>query len=215
MPDSLHHIVDTLILKQNENYDLLNKVDTFYQSAWTKLMISGSISFAIIGIIVPLILQWYQRKIALDSINVVKSELKSELVLETEKQRNIMDTLLKEYEVKIEEKIIRLRKSTSAQTFHLQGVQAWNDKQMVLATKDFIQAANLYSQTKDDLNLKTILNALIEVCSAGLKKDDISQLELRGIKFERLFQQLQNSKNPLLTEPIISLKSAYEKVKNS
>lgn len=215
MPDSLRHIVDTLILKQNENYELLNKVDSFYQSAWSKLLLVGSFSLAIIGIIVPLIIQWYQRKIVIENINLLKNEMKSEFMQETEKQRITMDKLFQDKMNKIEEKIVRLKKSSSAQTLHIQGVHEFKQKQFPSAVKDFIRAAQLYSETKDDLNLKTILEALVESCQAGLKKEDISTLEQKGVQFEKLFEQLKTSKNVLLQEQILKLKSAFEKLKNS
>ena len=61
-------MIDTLRnLTQNdrtfsETIDLVNKVDSFYNSAWDKLIIVGSLAFGIVGIVVPFIIQWYQKR---------------------------------------------------------------------------------------------------------------------------------------------------------
>jgi LPS O-antigen subunit length determinant protein (WzzB/FepE family) len=62
MSDTLKTIVKTVEKTTDNSIDLINKVDSFYNSAWDKLIIVGSIAFAIIGILVPYVIQWYQKK---------------------------------------------------------------------------------------------------------------------------------------------------------
>ena len=62
MLDTLQTILDTVRTSSSNGLDILEKVDTFYNNAWNKLIIVGSVAITIVGIVVPLIIQWYQKR---------------------------------------------------------------------------------------------------------------------------------------------------------
>ena len=62
MKDSIQTVIKTIEKTSDNGIELINKVDSFYNSAWDKLIIIGTFSFAIIGILVPFIIQWYQKQ---------------------------------------------------------------------------------------------------------------------------------------------------------
>jgi hypothetical protein len=51
-----------LNFKLNEQADIINKVNQYYDSAWTKLIFVLSAALAIIGVVLPLIIQYYQKQ---------------------------------------------------------------------------------------------------------------------------------------------------------
>ncbi|MFD0939361.1 hypothetical protein [Pedobacter boryungensis] len=80
--------------KDSQSLDLINKVDTFYNNAWTKLAVTVTLLFIIVGIVVPLIIQWYQKK------QLKLSE----------------DRLLADISVKTSESLIQLEKNIDAKS---------------------------------------------------------------------------------------------------
>ena len=50
---------DTIRVSNNEALDILNKTDSFYRSSWANLLAVASI----IGIAVPIVSAWYQKKL--------------------------------------------------------------------------------------------------------------------------------------------------------
>jgi hypothetical protein len=66
-------IHDTIYIKGAEAYDLVNKVDTFYRSGWTNLVIIGSLLIVTIGGGLPLFVDYLKKKqYALDKANFQK-----------------------------------------------------------------------------------------------------------------------------------------------
>ena len=74
MKDSLNNIVSKGS-EMTDTLEIINRIDQFYDSAWDKLIIIGTISFGIVGIVVPLIIQWYQKK----SLKLSEENLKTEI----------------------------------------------------------------------------------------------------------------------------------------
>jgi hypothetical protein len=56
------HDTITVTAKDYQPIELINKVDSFYNSAWSKLTVTVTLLFIIVGIVIPLIIQWYQKK---------------------------------------------------------------------------------------------------------------------------------------------------------
>lgn len=58
MTDTLTNIIDAIQKNQNIGIDLIQKVDSFYNNAWTKLLVV----LGIIGVLVPLFINWLQKE---------------------------------------------------------------------------------------------------------------------------------------------------------
>jgi len=91
MTETSEIIVRTVESSPYDAIDLINKVDAFYNNAWGKLILFGSISFAIVGIIVPLLIPLYQQRTLKLSEDLLKNEINNI-------KGEIFDELSKKYE---------------------------------------------------------------------------------------------------------------------
>lgn len=82
MSDTLHTIINAIQDNADRSIDLIDKVDNFYNNAWNKLILFGSILFAIVGVFIPLVIQWYQKRTLKLSEETLKNNLKKELKTE-------------------------------------------------------------------------------------------------------------------------------------
>lgn len=179
MPDSLRVMHDTLVIKQFSDLDVLDKVNTFYTSSWDRLIITVSIAFGIVGIIIPLIIQWYQRKtlqlsednlqaLIISEIDKAKEELKSEF---TKRLEEVITT----YDAKMEHLIFE----TYGQAYHLQSRVNYDSKNYVDALIDIIDACSKFLHTQNYMQVKAILKAIDEIILIK-----ITPIELKAVKKE-------------------------------
>lgn len=140
--------------------DIMNSVNTFYESAWTKLLIFITIFVTVIGVIIPIAIQWWQRRY----IKLREAELKrhlSELVKsEMEIVRNEIksqvaagENLAHEKMKLLEEKLLKKISSASGGLFHIQGNINKQNGSIPLAIIDHTTASMTYLECKDELNL--------------------------------------------------------------
>ena len=166
-------ILDTLRLPSNQSLDLISKIDTFYNNAWTKLIVTVTILFTIVGIVIPLIIQYYQKrelklgeeklKAEIESIEI---RLKSEIKQETESTLEILTKKINMLEVEINAKV-------SARTNHLQAM-------IEVGKNNFTRATYLYAlSAKSLLQNNEIGNALVSLYEIGLtvKKSNKKELD--------------------------------------
>ena len=180
MPDSLQHLADTIFIKQGENLDLLNKVDAFYNSAWSKLIIIGTVAFAIVGIVIPLAIQWYQKRVLKISESILKNELTENLAIEKQK---IIDELHKIIATKIEifdQKIMKTEASANAKAFHLQGNSDLTDKNYLFALGAYLEAAKNYGKCGNFSNLQRVLQLITLSCLPKLSMEEVNSLKVQS-----------------------------------
>jgi hypothetical protein len=178
MKDSLITVTKAVGNTANEAIDLINNVDSFYNSAWDKLIIVGSLAFGVIGVIVPLVIQWYQKKTLKISEELLKKDIENQtLKLKSELMTEITQTLETKLK-KFEEKIDKDNASHNARTFHLQGNSLHNRGLTSQALGDFIIAARDYSYVEDYSNLRSILNFILEDCLPKLSQEEVMDLKI-------------------------------------
>jgi len=178
MKDTIQTIIKTIEKTSDSGIDLINKVDSFYNSAWNKLIIIGSLSFGVIGILVPFVIQWYQKK----TLKISEELLKKEIEMQTEKIKSelladmdkIFDDRLNIFENKIEQ----LNASSTAKAFHLQGNGYLQRGFVYDALADFIIAAQNYFFCQDFINLQTVLKIILEDCIPELSIEEVNDLKL-------------------------------------
>jgi len=101
MNDNLNRTVENISDIARE-IDLIAKVDSFYNSAWNKLIIVGSVAFAIVGVIVPFVIQWYQKRTLKLSEEIMKKEF-------SEHKKILKEEIYKEVAHEIENKFEKLK----------------------------------------------------------------------------------------------------------
>ena len=204
--------------KLNTTADIVNSVNSFYDSAWTKLIFV--ITF--IGIIVPVVIQYFQRQNIKEiykrySIDFErKMNLKIEQ-LKTENEENF-EKIKSEYNIEIK-KIQEIHRTqtveTDGNTFYLQGRVRFSEKNFKYALSDFIKAANKYISVKNTEKAKVMLE-FIALSIEGLKnKSDFQEaLSIRNTEWNLFMGTLCTDENhKIFMDEIQKLNAAKENLK--
>ncbi|MCO6176065.1 hypothetical protein NHF50_13520 [Flavobacterium sp. NRK F10] len=179
MSDTLRTTIKTIAQTTENGIELINKVDSFYNSAWDKLILVGTVAFGVIGILVPFVIQWYQKKTLKISEELMKKELENQaLTLKAELLDHININIKKEIKI-FEEKIEKLNASTNAKAFHLQGNGQLANGYKAGALSDYIISADNYIICEDYNNLQTVLRLILEDCLPSLSLEEIEDLKYR------------------------------------
>lgn len=178
MTDSLNNSIKLIERATDNGLELINKVDSFYNSAWDKLILVGSVAFGVIGILVPFVIQWYQKKTLQISEELMKKEMEG---LTMRLKSELLDYLDKNIEKRIklfEEKIEKLYASMNAKTFHLQGNESLKNGYIQSALSDYIISAVQYLFCEDYMNLDTVLKLILDQCIPKLSLEEIDLLKI-------------------------------------
>ncbi len=213
MKDTIRTIVNAIETKTSESLELINKVDSFYNSAWDKLVLVGTVSFGLIGFIVPLIIQWYQKR----TLKLSEELLKKEIENQTLKLKNeIVKEVTEGMELKIldyESRVSKFNASANARAFHLQGNLTLNDGGFQSALGDYITSSFNYLKCDDYLNLQTVLTLIADSCIPNLSIEEIDDLKMMtGYDLVALIEELEaKDNNGSLTRIIREIKLKYQK----
>lgn len=194
--------------------EIINAVDQFYNSAWDKLIIMASISFGIVGIIVPIIIQWYQKK----SLNLSEENLKIEIENQAEEMEiRLSEKFSKQIEDKIKEyekKIDSLNASSNAKSFHLQAVRSLEKEDYYSALSDFITASFDHLKADDYTNLQTTLTVICENCLPFLSREEVNDIKIsHNEDLERLIEEVEkNDSNGALRLQTRAIKLKLSKI---
>lgn len=175
MKDSITHIQEKSISIANE-IDLIDKIDSFYSNAWDKLIIVGSVAFAIVGIVLPLVIQWYQRRTLKISEELMKKEITNnagELKLEVIKEVNSsIEQKFKDYE----KQLASANASANAKIFLAQGKFNLEKGYYPVALNELITAAYGCIECSDLQTLQKILSIISDDCVPNLSIEEINDL---------------------------------------
>ncbi|MDO6745584.1 hypothetical protein Q4553_13525 [Tenacibaculum soleae] len=156
----------------NEKQDIISQVNDFYDSAWLKLIIVISV----LGIIVPIIVQFLQRKNLNDLTESIRKQMNDsfesklkELKEFNEREMNLITQEFKNNINLVEKQNENLLTELDASTFYLQGRAAVNSKNNSLAIQSFLKSAHLWSRTRRPERAKVMLVNLTS-CLKNIKK---------------------------------------------
>lgn len=174
MKDSLNSIIKTIQIKNDYAVELIDKVDNFYNNAWDKLIIFGSILFAIVGIFVPLVIQWYQKrtlKLSEETLKAyLKKELKEELLIDIKKQFDENETKLKTLNASANAKILFSQAKFSIEKNSYKG-----------ALGEIVTASISSLECNDFRTLQDLLDYLLVNCLPYLSVEEINDLKTANI----------------------------------
>lgn len=196
--DSTRVIHDTVVVNTVSDYDILNRVDSFYNSAFTILIVVISIIATIIGVIIPLVIQSYQRRRYnqdMKAIEKAQKDLKAEIdaavkKLNTEFSKSMETTKIeltkefsKQLEVKFKEadrEIKRIRRKSASYMHHLQGKIQTNNKNYTAALYNYIRAIMFSISSESYINIGPNLVTIKNGISHLSNYDDLSQVEKKA-----------------------------------
>ena len=178
MSDSIKHIVDTIHVYQKDSYELVEKVNAFYDSAWDRLIIIGTVSFAVVGIVIPLLIQWYQKRTLSLSETQLKQNIKDNIKEEKEKLIEEITNSIENKFIEYEEKIKKMEASATARAFHIQGNNNFSKNLIYNTLADYITACANYIETDNYINLQTLLNEIDKNCLPHVSTEEIEDLKI-------------------------------------
>jgi len=145
-----------------EYLDIVSKVDSFYNSAWTKLIIIIGGFFSVLTVLGPLYINWYQKKHA----NYEQEKIEKNL-------ENYIDDKFEEKQSEFDKKFHR----NIAMTMHVQG-NAIMDKDQHAAINCYFDAVNDYLKANDSQNIHRVLNIINNyITDKNTKPKDINKIE--------------------------------------
>lgn len=160
--DSLSNLkrIDKIQLKLDESADIISSVNEFYDSAWTKLIVV----ITLLGVILPIIIQYFQRKnnkeMFKQSMNEFRSEIESKITIlngENERKFNEITEKYQQEIIKIQSLHEKQVMETDGSIFYLQGRVRYSEKNYKNALIDFLNAANNYNNTSNYERAKVML----------------------------------------------------------
>lgn len=171
--DSTRVIHDTVVVNTVSDYDILNRVDSFYNSAFTILIVVISIIATIIGVIIPLVIQSYQRRRYnqdMKAIENAQKDLKAEIDNATQKLNKdfknemeetkeeltkVFEAQLKEKFDNADEKLYQIDEASYAHLHHLQGTIYYTANHYSSALFNFIKATKHSINSKIESHIKS------------------------------------------------------------
>ena len=159
-----------LIKQTMDTFNIIAQVEQFYTSAWDKLILVA----AVLGIWVPLLIQFYQKKLYDSNEKKLSDTIKQEVKDAKTTLEQYLKELINEQDKNIKEKVEKLEAKMEWMAFHLQAVNNFSTKDL----GSCIIASKRYLECEDFKNLRTILKLLI------LSLEDKTREEVEDLKIE-------------------------------
>jgi len=192
-------ILNEINFKLNETANIINNVNAFYESAWLKLIVV----ITIIGIVVPIVIQYFQRKSNKD----IFEKYSSDFELKLNERINILEERNKKYIAELQEnynkEIDKLKQITEEQTdtneantFYLQGRLRFSEKNYKHALPDFIYSTEKYLKV-GNIERMLVLLSFINNCIIKIEKKSVFDEVLleRKTDWDEFIAKCYNNKN--------------------
>jgi len=164
--------------------DLLNSVNTFYESAWNKLALGGGILITVVGIVIPILVVLYQR-------NETERQEKKFIKQLEEKSQEFYKNLRLEIE-KLKSEMLDKQIAGTAFSMINVGAVYYEEKKYHLAFVNYLAALEVLF-ISDSFTLLGSLLELIKISLINIYGSEISPDEEK--KFNELIQKLENFKS--------------------
>ncbi|MES2378224.1 MAG: hypothetical protein V4553_16660 [Bacteroidota bacterium] len=179
-------IVDTVRATSKDSMDLLTRMDTFYNNSWSKLIMVITIAFAIIGILIPFLIQLYQKRELKLSEDRLKEDIKKEVAL-------ALEALNISSEENIKAKLDLLTVEIYAGLYHVQAHNLLIQKDYTRSLRDYTKAILGYINSAQLDNLPSALLGVtvsLEHCTKKEADKRFSEVNYTFDKFIALISKL-------------------------
>jgi hypothetical protein len=178
MDETLQKVLNAINSNTMDAVDIVQKIDTFYNNAWNKLIFLITVGFTIVGVIVPLFIQWLQKR----SLKASEELLKKEIEARTLKiKKEITDDLLKSIDEKFKEyenEIKITRASGKAKTSLAEAKYNLEKNNYPRALGDFITSAYACIASSEHRTLQDIIKYILGDCLPYLSQEEIEDLKI-------------------------------------
>lgn len=198
MADTLYKTIhDTVYIKGADALDILNKTNEFYNSAWDKLVLIVTIAISIVGVLVPFLIQWWQKERF--------STLRGDTIAEAK-------SLIQEEVSKLDSRFDSMYNKSMGYIHYTQASILFNEKNYIDAYGVFVSAITYFLDFDDMIDgIKIILDRITD-CATKLTKDEINEAHQRiDYGYNDLINGLDNiNKLNLLTDGLESYKRVLD-----
>lgn len=174
MADTLNTIIKAIQENSDKSLELIERVESFYNNAWNKLIIFGSILFAIVGLFVPLVIQWYQKRTLKLSEETLKNYLRKEL---TEELLESIEEKFKENEKQLK----ALNASANAKILFSQAKFSVEKNSYKGALGELVTASFSSLECNDYKTLQEMLDFILNNCLPYLSIEEINDLKTANV----------------------------------
>ncbi len=226
------YLADTI---NQSDYELLSQVEQFYDRSWNKLIWFIGIGVAVVGIIMPLLINWLQRQSLKEErqsirdettriiqfyenqINTLITQTRNDLNKRIDERVNTAKTdiekfsgELKKSRKEFDEKIKHEFYMIQGMLFEFQAMKSFEDEEFDLCF-DYSRVAIIsYLGAKEYESVKQIIDLIVEDILPNLGKKELDKtLTKYNITIEKFISELKEfDKDNALTEKINKLEQA-------
>lgn len=198
--DSFNNIatLKEINFRVTEQQSIINQVDSFYNSAWIKLIVI----ITLLGIVIPVLANYYQKKTFKDLTDFILNQIRENYDRKIQELKGYNETQLQlltnQYNTElgnIKEDYKNFNIEMDASLMYLQGKTLQSTDRHHSAFGDFVKATQKWLSSKKAERAKvTITNAFISIKKIN-SKSELSKVEVRGFNLEKDMAKLKQSDN--------------------
>ncbi|MDR1021775.1 MAG: hypothetical protein LBL94_00630 [Prevotellaceae bacterium] len=142
---------------------VLEQVESFYSSAWDKLILCGLIVFVLLGVALPAIFYAVNVKLFKAKQSEKFHQLKLETLAEIRNEN-------REELAQVKQDFYNKSKALKSMALHLEGNALIKEQKIEQASLNYLDAIKGYLHGKDYVNFRLLINTLIDKCLPKLDK---------------------------------------------
>lgn len=218
---------------------VLQSVDQFYATSWNHLLICGSVAIGIVGVVIPLMLQIYQRRaMRLEKSEIhaaIISQIEKELVEARQEDKKVLEEKIAAAIKTLEERLSRdraeleegvrklestLRKGiagVNGGALHVQTNAMLTDNNYAMAFRSAVDGLSWYVDADDHSNMRSLFKVLTKGCLPHMTKAQMDEMEDDKKVFGDVMKKItewdaKQDFSDALKEAKVALKAASERV---
>ena len=204
---------------------VFEQMHSFYSESFTNLMYLTIAILTIIGIVMPLIIQWIQTRnfkieretlegIIQNNVDNIKEEMIELVNKKFTEEKVSLKMLFEEKSKKINDELKQLDCNSKGNAFFLQASIDTGDESFGKAALNYFVSANYFLKSGDSQNAQNAISNALEFCLSKLNNDkdnDISEIET---EIDRTLKLLgDNNSNSVNSNLIKDIKKALKEAK--
>lgn len=184
-----------------ENYlDIVNKIDQFYNSAWDKLIIAGSLILLVVGFVIPIVTQLYIRQKQRYTLREMEKRFREQMLeyitLKEKEATERINEKMDEKITEIKEYMSQIKESSSGAIFHVQGTMFCDMGKYRDSLTSYLFACESLIKCKDWVNINRIFTTIKDRCLPNITKEDLNHIEVAyKMKLDDLLNNLEKTEH--------------------
>ncbi|MDR1343040.1 MAG: hypothetical protein LBK18_07295 [Prevotellaceae bacterium] len=188
--------------------NVLEQVESFYSSAWDKLILCGLIVFVLLGVALPVIFYIFNVQLFKAKQSEKFHQLKLETLAEIRNEN-------REELAQVKQDFYNKSKALKSMALHLEGNALIKDKKIEQASLNYLDAIRGYLHGKDYVNFRLLINTVIDKCLPKLDRLQLANIFKRmDTAEEQYFLELKKiDRTEYARQEIAELRIQMENVK--